>query len=231
MGHFDAKAVEAGDKSLRFFHAVLEALVADQAHRFHEGAGGVAQQDPVHRIVDVGFQAGGVQKGAFQIQRLGQMKGLWGGSALVGQLINDLTHLLFGPPLVVTFEGAFAGDLDAAQFVDAAEVLQQRTVGQSGGKDPILLAEQLAGEVAPQSAAAVALVVLLGAGADLAALSQPALEIGLKEAGFQAALKQELVNAQEVVAKLTVIDIALDGGEGLRQRHLKGNNSGVRHGR
>jgi hypothetical protein len=58
----------------------------------------------------------------------------------------------------------------------------------------------------------VELVVLLGAGADLFARGQPALEIGLEELGFQAAPNQELTDVQEVVAELTVIDVAFDGG-------------------
>ncbi len=229
MGHLNAQGVDARDKNLRLFHPVFEALVADQAHRFHQGAGGVAQQDPIDRVVDVGLQAGGVQKGAFQIDRRGQTKFLRVGGAQVQKLMDDLAHLGFGPPHVITLEGAFAGDLDAAQFVEAAEVLEQRTVGQPGGKDPVLLAEQLAGKVAAQSAAAVELVVLLSAGRDPFVSGQPAPQIGLQESGFQAALPEQFIDVEEAVAEFTVIDVARNGGQGLRQRRLEGDNLCARH--
>jgi hypothetical protein len=145
------------------------------------------------------------------------------------ELMDDLAHLVFFPPDVIALEGAFAGDLDAAQFVEAAKVLEQRTVGQPDGKDPILLAEQLAGDVAPQSAAAVELVVLLSAGSDPFVPGQPAPEIGLQESGFQAALQEQFIDVEEVVAELTVIDVALNGGQGLRKRWLEGDNLCVRH--
>ena len=144
--------------------------------------------------------------------------------------MDRLAHWGFRPPEVIALERAFAGHLDAVHFAQAAEVLQKRAVGQTGGKAAIVLPEQVAGEVAAQGAAAVELVVLLGAGADLFALGKPALEIALQEAGFQAAVNQELINEQELVAELAVIDIALDGGQDLRQRGLEWNNDGVRHG-
>src|SRR5579863_7919917 len=157
------------------------------------------------------------------------MELLWGGGPQAQELMDDLAHLGFVPPHIITLEGAFAGDLDAAQFVEAAEVLEQRTVGQPGGKDPILLAEQLAGEVAPQCAAAVELVVLLSAGSDPFAPGQPAPQIGLQESDFQAALQEQFIDVEEVVAELTVIDVALNGGQGLRKRWLEGDNLCVRH--
>jgi len=57
---------------LRFFHPVLESLAANELHGLHQGAGGVAQQDPIDRVVNVGAQAGRVQERALQIHRLGQ---------------------------------------------------------------------------------------------------------------------------------------------------------------
>ncbi|MGD0411198.1 MAG: hypothetical protein ABSC18_05795 [Verrucomicrobiota bacterium] len=63
MGHLDAQGVDARDEPLRFFHAVFETLIADEPNRFHQRAGSVAQQHPINGVVDVGLQAGGVQKG------------------------------------------------------------------------------------------------------------------------------------------------------------------------
>jgi hypothetical protein len=56
------------------------------------------------------------------------------------------------------------------------------------------------------------LVVLLGLGADAFLPGQPALKLHLNHLGFQTALHQQAVDAQQLVAKIAVIDIALDGG-------------------
>ena len=82
--------------------------------------------------------------------------------------------------------------------------------------------------MAPQRAAAVVLVVLLSAGSDPFVPGQPAPEIGLQESGFQAALQEQFIDVEEVVAELTVIDVALNGGQGLRKRWLEGDNLCVR---
>ena len=87
-----------------------------------------------------------------------------------------------------------------------------------------------AGDIATQGAPGMKLVVSLGLGADALLSGQPALEIRLDHLGFQVALNQQAVDAQQLVAKVAIIDIALDGGQDLQQRQLKWDNDGVRHG-
>ncbi len=146
------------------------------------------------------------------------------------ELVGGRLHLGLRPPFVIAFEGAFAGDSHAVHLADSAEVLEQGAVGQAGGKATEVLRQEAAGEVAAQCAPAVELVVLLGFGADFFAAPEPAFEIGLQQLGFQAALDEQTVDAQELVAQIAVVDIALDGGQDLREGRLKGNNQGVRHG-
>ena len=90
--------------------------------------------------------------------------------------------------------------------------------------------DEVPGNIAAQGAPGVELVVLLGLGADALLPGQPALEVRLEHLGFQLALHQQVVDAQELVAEVAVIDIALDGGQALGQWQWERNNRGGRHG-
>ena len=73
------------------------------------------------------------------------------------------------------------------------------------------------------------LVLLLGSGADALLPGQPALEIRREQLGFQVTLNQQAVDAQQLVAKVTVIDIALNGGQDLGQWQFERNYRGSQH--
>ena len=61
-GHLHAQGVHFTEEFQRLlWHAVLQPVLADQGGGFHQGAGGVAQQDPVDGEVDVGFHTGAVE--------------------------------------------------------------------------------------------------------------------------------------------------------------------------
>ena len=70
MAHLDAEPVHRSEKLLRGAHPALQPGFADQFGGLHQRAHPVAQQYPVHRKMNVGLQAGGVQKVALQIQGL-----------------------------------------------------------------------------------------------------------------------------------------------------------------
>ncbi len=53
---------------------MLEALLTNQLHGLHERARRVAQEHPVHREMDVGLDAGAVQKSGLQVQGLGELQ-------------------------------------------------------------------------------------------------------------------------------------------------------------
>jgi hypothetical protein len=110
-------------------------------------------------------------------------------------------------------EGALAGHGDDSQLAQSAEVLQERAVGQSGSKSPVIFLEQTPGDVTAQGAPAVALAGGLGFGTNPLALAGPALQVFFHELSLQAAGVEQLVDAQKLVTQLSVIDIALDGGQ------------------
>jgi hypothetical protein len=126
-------------------------------------------------------------------------------------------------------EGAFTRDGNDLDLTEQTKALQERTVSQAGGKAPEVFFEQNPGDIATQGALAVELAVLLGLGTEGFALAQPPTKIVFQESRLQAALEQQLIDEQKLIAQVAVIDIALDGGQGLRQQWLKGNNNGVRH--
>ena len=127
-------------------------------------------------------------------------------------------------------EGALAGHDHPVHLADAAEELQEGAVGQAGGKAAVVLLNEEAGDIAAQGAPGMELVLLLGLGAVALLPGQPALEVRLEHLGFQLALQQQAVDAQQLVAKVAVINIALDGGQALGQWQWERNNSGGRHG-
>lgn len=103
---------------------MLQTLIANQFDGFHQGARGIAEQDPIDGMVDIGDEAGGIQKGAFQIQRFGQLELLLGLRARGAQeLVNQVPQLRFLPPQVITVERAFAGHSHSVDLTDADEEL------------------------------------------------------------------------------------------------------------
>ena len=92
----------------------------------------------------------------------------------------------------------------AVDLADGAEELEEGTVGQADGKATVVLGDELAGDIAAQGAPGMELVPLLGLGADALLAGQPALQVSLEHLGFQPALKQQAVDAQQLVAEVTV---------------------------
>jgi hypothetical protein len=84
VGHLHGQNVHPSEEQGRFFHAMTQALSPDQSHGFHQGSGRIAQQDPIHRIVDVGFDASRIQEASLQIQRGAQAQLLRMDMGLVG---------------------------------------------------------------------------------------------------------------------------------------------------
>ncbi len=61
-GHLHAQGVHVAEECQWLQgHAVLQSVLADEDGGLHQGAGGVAQQDPVDGEMDVGFDAGAVE--------------------------------------------------------------------------------------------------------------------------------------------------------------------------
>ena len=71
VGHLNAQPVDPPQKLLRRFHPRFQTLPANEGDRLHQRACAVAQQDPIHRKMNVGFQGRGIQKIRLQVHRLG----------------------------------------------------------------------------------------------------------------------------------------------------------------
>jgi hypothetical protein len=132
------------------------------------------------------------------------------------------------PPPEVALAGPLAGHDHAVHLADTAEELQEGTVGQADGKAAVVLLEQEAGEIAAQGTPGRELMVLRGLGADALLAGPPALELRLEQLGFQVTLNQQAVDAQPLVTKVAVIDIALDGGQDVGPWQFERKKSGNR---
>jgi hypothetical protein len=229
VSHLNAEPVDAGQETLGFFDAALESLAPNQLDGFDQGAGCVPQQNPIHGIVNIGGQAGRIQKRTLHIHGFGQDQLLRIGGAQAEQFMDDLPDVGLRPPSIIALERALAGHGDARQLTEAAEPLQQGTVGQAGGKPAIILGQQQTSDIGPQSSAAVALAVLLRLAADLFTLAQPAPQAAFHQASLQPAGEQQGIDAHQLIAQLAIIHIALNGGQDLRQWQFKWDNGGVRH--
>jgi hypothetical protein len=99
------------------------------------------------------------------------------------------------------------------------------------GKATKIFFQQSTGDVAAQRLASVLLQSPLSLGGRNSfgrlAFGQPRLYNGLDELGFQPALHQQLVDAEELLAQLAIIDITFDGGQEGSDGQLKGNDGWV----
>src|SRR5215475_14513167 len=140
--------------------------------------------------------------------------------SLVTELVNQGADRRFVGPLRITLECTLGGDLDAIHFGQSAEVLEQGAVGQADSQAAKIFQEQSTHDVTAQSSASMDLDLSLCFGGNVleSAPSLPGLEAGGDELGFQATLKEKLIDTQELLAHTLVIDIAFDSGQrGLEQ--------------
>jgi hypothetical protein len=67
--HLNAQPVDPPQKLSRRFHPGFQTLPANEREGFHQRARGVAQQDPIHRKMNVGFQRRRIHKILLQVHR------------------------------------------------------------------------------------------------------------------------------------------------------------------
>src|SRR6266498_4579928 len=148
---------------------------------------------------------------------------------LAQNLVNSLLKRFLVDPVCVALQAALSRDLDDIDFIQQAEALQERTVGQVSGKVAITLLEVGAHDIRAQSPAAVSLISCQRGGWNLLlgrwGLSYPLLGRSSDELLFCPG-DEDLIDAQEFVAEFAIIDIALDGGQRGSERLLEGNKGG-----
>jgi hypothetical protein len=136
------------------------------------------------------------------------------GVSLLAELVNQAAdRRLIGPPRI-TLERALGRHLNAIQFRQSTEVLEQGAISQADRQASKVFQEQGAHNVTPQGPASMKLDFALGFGRNAleSSPSLPGLEAGGDELGFEATLKEDLIDPQELLAHPLVIDIAFDGG-------------------
>ncbi|PYJ91136.1 MAG: hypothetical protein DME62_15845 [Verrucomicrobia bacterium] len=206
---------------------MAQALSSDQTDSLHQRFGGIAQEDPINRIVDVGLDAGRVQEANLQVQWGAQAQFFGMAMGLLIELVDQRANRGFIGPLRIALESALGGYLDAIQFAQSAEVLQERAIGQTDGETPKVFHDQSARDVTPQGAAGMDLNLALGFGGDVLewATGLPVFETRRDELFLNAALNQELIDTQELIAQTPVIDIAFDSGQRRLEGLLNGNQA------
>src|SRR5207245_5869193 len=129
--------------------------------------------------------------------------------------MNQPAHSGLLAPLRIALQSALGRHLDPIHLGHPAEVLEQRTIGQADGKAAKVFHDQSAGDVTAQSAARMDLNLALGLGGNVFEFgpSLPVLEAVCNELRFDTAVKQKLIDAQELVAQTLIVDIAFDGGQ------------------
>ena len=133
---------------------MAEALAADDEGGFHEGAGEVAQEDPVNGVVDVGFEAGAVEVDVFEVGGCGEAEVEAFVLVSVGEEVNesavDVLESFFGEPVGEAVAGAFGVGFDSVDALNADEPAQQVAVGEEFAELTMRKVFDEAGDVATQ---------------------------------------------------------------------------------
>ena len=103
--------------------------------------------------MDIGFNTGRVHKIRVQIQRCFQLQLRSLLLTVAQQLSDQLSHLGFESPLIITFQRALARDPNFVHPTYGAKGLQEGAVGQTYGEVPIGFAQKDARDIAAQGQA------------------------------------------------------------------------------
>ena len=113
-----------------------------------------------------GGQTRHIHPDRFQFEAVGQRQGRRARRLLRGhdQLFDPRAQRLGWQPVGIVLQRAFAGHAHGGQFLQSAKPAEQRTFGQPPAQPAIILAEQAAQHIAPQSLVTVPLVAGAGLG-------------------------------------------------------------------
>jgi hypothetical protein len=150
LRHLNAQPIHVPHELLRRLHPCAQARRTDQPRRFHQGAHAIAQQHPVRREMNVGFEAGAIQKIRLQIQGLSETQRARLLHRPMEQSIDHLAHLWGRQPMGKTLHLALGGHLHQVQRVDPAEPLVEGVAGQLAAEAPIVLLHEGPQDRAPQ---------------------------------------------------------------------------------
>ena len=134
--------------------------------------------------------------------------------SLLGQLVNQGLHSGLVGPLGITLQGTLGWHTDSIDLTDATEVLKEWTVGQTDRNPPEIFHHEGAHNIASHGPTSMDLNLALGLGRDVLelALGLPVVKSRSDEVFFDAAVNEQLVHAQELIAQASIVDIAFDSG-------------------
>lgn len=210
-GHFHAVGVDVAEEGEGLlWHAVPQAGAPDEEGGFHEGAGGVAQQDPVDGIMDGGFEAGAVEVDVAEVDGLGEAEinglGIFAGAGEEADEAGvDGAQAGFVNPMGEAVAGAFGKGFDAIDPADAQEPLQQGAVGKTNAEVPVVHFFEMAGDVASQGEDGALAEVIDLLGSVLDGIKAAMLHGEGDEVLLQAGTNEQFVDTDEVVALLMII--------------------------
>src|SRR5262249_19619947 len=148
--------------------------------------------------------------------------------SLLIELVNQLAHCGLIAPLRITLKRTLGRHSNSVQFAQPAEVLEERAVGQANSKTAKIFHDQSASDIAAKSTARMDLDLTLGFGRDLLRwrAGNPAFKSRQDELLLDAALKEKLIDTDQLRAQTFVVNIAFDRGQGRCEQLLKRKNLG-----
>lgn len=137
MGHLDAELVHLAQQLLRRAYAMLKTAIPNEADGLGERTCGIAQQDPVDRIMDVGFHAGGVSKDIVEAQGGFTIKQFLSPCLACYCLIDvvyEFSDRIGGKHFFKAFDGALGDRMPRINKACMSEALKEYAVGHPPGK-------------------------------------------------------------------------------------------------
>ncbi len=147
VGAYLAAAGLSAEKSTPLFRTIARRTGRLTPRRLH-------RTDALRVVKRRARAAGCVQiHGLIQLQLFGMVM------SLAQSLPNEFIERFLIRPLGVALQGALGGDFDFVDFIDQAETLEERTIGQAGGKAAKIFLKIGAQNIAAQGPAGVSLKV------------------------------------------------------------------------
>ncbi len=188
---------------------------ANEGCGFHEGAGGVSEQDPVDREVDGRFEAGAIEVNVIKIDWSfeANVDGA-GGSISASEQGNeaciDRSQNIFIDDVGEAITGAFGEGFDSFDPTDLEEPLKQLTVSETDAEITVVELCDAACNVTAQGEDTVAGDELKAFRANVFKVITTMLDAEIDEFVFQARGDEEFVDANEKLACFAVFFTAIN---------------------
>jgi hypothetical protein len=225
--HFHTESIditEEGEGVL--WHAVEQSLPPDEDGGFHQGAGGIAQKDPIDGEVDGGFEAGAIEVDIIEvnifceaeIERVGgRLIGLqagdwmeWGAGEQPDKSGVDRSQSGFVDDMSEAVAGAFGEGFDPIKVANQEEPLEQEAIGEADAELAVVEAFEVPGNIAAQGEDAVTGELRIALGTGFFGIEFLMCSAEVDEVVFQTGGGEEFVDADQKLAFFAVFLAAID---------------------